>query len=158
MATDIGNLPNILNPVAVKKLVQEWIMEDQPAFDIQSLVCQDKSIETIVWCKSSGSPVLAGVPFVNALASELGVAVTWFVQEGQVMSKGKTCMVRGVSHQVLRMERVALNLLARSCGIATLTRRICDKLRSLPWKGHLAGTRKTTPGFRLVEKYSMIVG
>lgn len=158
MTTDITNLPNILNPVAVKHIVQQWIIEDQPAFDLQSLVCQDKSIETIVWCKSSGSPLLAGVPFVNALANELGVEVIWFVKEGQVINKGKTCMVRGVSHQVLRLERVALNLLARSCGIATLTRRICDKLNTLSWHGYLAGTRKTTPGFRLVEKYSMIVG
>ena len=93
MASDIANLPNILNPVAVKKLVEQRIMEDQPAFDLQSFICQDKLIETIVWCKSSGSPVLAGVPFVNALADELRVNVSWFVKEGQVINNGKTCMV-----------------------------------------------------------------
>lgn len=158
MAARTSDLPNILNPVQIKQLVHQWIMEDQPAFDLQSLVCQDKSVETIVWCKSPGSPILAGVPFVNVLAQELGVTITWFVKEGEPITKGKTCMVRGVSHQVLRLERVALNLLARSCGIATLTRRIRSNLDSLAWKGCLAGTRKTTPGFRLVEKYSMLIG
>ena len=158
MAARTSDLPNILNPVHVKQLVHQWIMEDQPAFDLQSLVCQDKSVETIVWCKSSGSPILSGVPFVNALAQELGVTIAWFVKEGEPITKGKTCMIRGVSHQVLRLERVALNLLARSCGIATLTRRVRSRLDSLAWKGCLAGTRKTTPGFRLVEKYSMLIG
>uniref|UniRef100_A0A3Q3FNP4 Nicotinate-nucleotide pyrophosphorylase [carboxylating] n=1 Tax=Labrus bergylta TaxID=56723 RepID=A0A3Q3FNP4_9LABR len=55
-------------------------------------------------------------------------------------------------------ERPALNCLARASGIATR----CSQLRAIAtdgvWHGEVAGTRKTTPGFRLVEKYAMLVG
>ena len=70
----------------------------------------------------------------------------------------KTALFKGKAHDVLRMERVALNVLARCCGIATATRKVRSELDSLGWKGILAGTRKTTPGFRVAEKYSLIVG
>lgn len=68
-------------------------------------------------------------------------------------------------------ERVALNLMARASGIATRARQarqIADKAGMFEqihdpglvvgWKGYVAGTRKTTPGFRLIEKYSLLVG
>jgi len=48
--------------------------------------------------------------------------------------------------------------LARCSGIATKSKRIKDLARSYGYQGIIAGTRKTTPGFRLVEKYGMLVG
>jgi nicotinate-nucleotide pyrophosphorylase (carboxylating) len=53
---------------------------------------------------------------------------------------------------------VALNTLARCSGIATASNNLLTKLRAAGYKNTLAGTRKTTPGFRLVEKYGMLVG
>lgn len=67
-------------------------------------------------------------------------------------------VVRGPARCLLLGERPALNCLARASGIATR----CSQLRALAaaagWHGNVAGTRKTTPGFRLVEKYAMLVG
>lgn len=67
-------------------------------------------------------------------------------------------MVTGPARCLLLGERPALNCLARASGIATR----CSQLRALAaaagWRGQVAGTRKTTPGFRLVEKYAMLVG
>lgn len=60
--------------------------------------------------------------------------------------------------KLLLGERVALNILARCSGIATKTSSLLTILRSHGWNGILAGTRKTTPGFRLVEKYGILVG
>lgn len=69
-----------------------------------------------------------------------------------------TAVVRGPARCLLLGERPALNCLARASGIATR----CSRLRALAlargWNGEVAGTRKTTPGFRLVEKYAMLVG
>lgn len=69
-----------------------------------------------------------------------------------------TAMVRGPARCLLLGERPALNCLARASGIATR----CSQLRATAvaagWQGEVAGTRKTTPGFRLVEKYAMLVG
>lgn len=55
-------------------------------------------------------------------------------------------------------ERVALNTLARCSGIATKSHSLLALLRKAGYKNTLAGTRKTTPGFRVVEKYGMLVG
>lgn len=68
----------------------------------------------------------------------------------------------GPARALLLGERVALNTLARCSGIATQTAVSIALLKSLTPSGAnppiLAGTRKTTPGFRLVEKYGMLVG
>ena len=102
------------------------------------------------------------------------------MEEGQVFEPIKhVATVRGKVRHILLGERVALNMLARCSGIATkygsnrnasgppphcLTRnihrskRIKDLARAVGYNGIIAGTRKTTPGFRLVEKYGMLVG
>ena len=66
--------------------------------------------------------------------------------------------VRGPARKLLLGERVALNTLARCSGIATKSHRLLKVLRAAGYTNTLAGTRKTTPGFRLVEKYGMLVG
>lgn len=65
--------------------------------------------------------------------------------------------ISGKGHCVLLAERLILNVLARCSGVATGATRIQKNLNQLGWKGSLAGTRKTTPGFRLVEKYGLMV-
>lgn len=60
--------------------------------------------------------------------------------------------------KILLGERVALNILARCSGIATKSASLVSSLRKAGWTGTLAGTRKTTPGFRVIEKYAMLVG
>lgn len=65
--------------------------------------------------------------------------------------------VDGEGRSVLLAERLILNVLARCSGVATRARRIQSHLTQLGWNGSLAGSRKTTPGFRLVEKYGLMV-
>lgn len=66
--------------------------------------------------------------------------------------------VKGPCRFVLLGERVALNILARCSGVATAARSLKTRIEALRPGMILAGTRKTTPGFRLVEKYAMSVG
>ena len=66
--------------------------------------------------------------------------------------------VRGPIRKILLGERVALNILARCSGIASKSASMVAALRAQGWQGTLAGTRKTTPGFRVVEKYGILVG
>ncbi|KAG9120497.1 hypothetical protein FRC07_003981 [Ceratobasidium sp. 392] len=103
--------------------------------------------------------VLAGVPFVNEVFRVLGCDVQWHMREGEVFEPVmRVATVRGPARHLLLGERVALNVLARCSGIATKSRRFRDTARAAGFTGILAGTRKTTPGFRLVEKYGMLVG
>lgn len=51
-----------------------------------------------------------------------------------------------------------MNTLARCSGVASQSRKLLDLAKREQWGGIVAGTRKTTPGFRIVEKYGMLVG
>lgn len=84
----------------------------------------------------------------------------WHYPEGTFIEGGKThvATVRGPVRRLLLGERVALNTLARCSGIATASANLLTVLRKAGYPNTLAGTRKTTPGFRLVEKYGMLVG
>ena len=77
--------------------------------------------------------------------------------EGEYVSKGSALMeVRGSTRSILSAERTALNFLGRLCGIATLSRRYADAVASTPVK--LLDTRKTTPGWRILEKKAVKAG
>lgn len=84
----------------------------------------------------------------------------WVVEEGTWIEGPRTrvAVVTGPACRVLQGERLALNLLARLSGIATRTHRVVEKVKRGGWKGRVAGSRKTTPGFRLFEKYALAVG
>lgn len=69
-----------------------------------------------------------------------------------------SAVVRGPARCLLLGERPALNCLSRASGIATRCSQLQRMAKSAGWHGEVAGTRKTTPGFRLVEKYAMLVG
>ena len=87
------------------------------------------------------------------------VSVEWHIREGDSFTPITHCAtVRGPVRKILLGERVALNILARCSGIATKSARMLSLVRNAGYSNILAGTRKTTPGFRLVEKYGMLVG
>ncbi|KIR56274.1 nicotinate-nucleotide diphosphorylase (carboxylating) [Cryptococcus gattii Ru294] len=152
------NLAHLLPP-SWSAEVQRWFAEDTPSFDWAGFVVGEEEQEAILWGKSGG--VLAGVPFFDEVFKHVDCTVEWLIPEGSVVpsdAKTKVAIVRGKARQLLLGERVALNTLARCSGIATVSRRFRDLARAEGWKGVVAGTRKTTPGFRLVEKYGMMVG
>ncbi len=66
--------------------------------------------------------------------------------------------VQGKCCDILRAERTVLNILSRASGVATQARKVSKIARTLGWNGVVAGTRKTTPGLRQIEKYALIVG
>lgn len=79
------------------------------------------------------------------------------VRDGDRASPGtELCEVRGSARSILTGERVALNLLQRLCGIATLTARFVEAVSGTP--ARIVDTRKTTPGLRALEKYAVTVG
>ncbi|KAK6905501.1 nicotinate-nucleotide diphosphorylase (carboxylating) [Kwoniella mangroviensis CBS 8507] len=152
------NLAHLLPP-SWKTEVSRWYAEDTPSFDWAGFVVGEEEQEAILWGKSGG--VLAGVPFFDEVFKQAECTVEWLLPEGSVIppnTKTKVAIVRGKARQLLLAERVGLNTLARCSGIASVSRRFRDLARAEGWKGVVAGTRKTTPGFRLVEKYGMMVG
>ena len=147
-------------PPFYRDTVAAWLRDDCPSLDVGGLVVGDAEATATLWCKSSG--VLAGRPFFDATFEELGCSVAWNVEEGTSIdvSKGKVAVatVTGPARRLLLGERTALNALSRASGVASAARRCVEVARSVGWQGHVAGTRKTTPGFRIVEKYALLVG
>ncbi|XP_064460895.1 nicotinate-nucleotide pyrophosphorylase [carboxylating]-like isoform X2 [Ornithodoros turicata] len=148
---------SLLNPVILEELARTWLKEDHPSMDVGSMVVGDVDVTADLWCKSPG--VLAGVPFANTVFSLLECEVKWLRNEGEWLHPVvKVAEVTGQARRVLLAERVVLNTLARASGVASSARRMREILNEIHWDGVLAGTRKTTPGFRLVEKYALLVG
>ncbi len=77
--------------------------------------------------------------------------------DGARLRAGEVLMtVSGLARMILRAERVALNLVQRLCGIATLTRAFVEQVEGTGVG--IVDTRKTTPGLRLLEKYAVRCG
>jgi nicotinic acid phosphoribosyltransferase len=97
-----------------------------------------------------------------AVFEHLGCTVEWHLSEGDLVDpaggKVRVATVRGPANKLLLGERTALNTLARASGVATAADKACGVAQAQGWHGHIAGTRKTTPGFRIVEKYALLVG
>ncbi|PPR03844.1 hypothetical protein CVT26_000842 [Gymnopilus dilepis] len=148
-----------LLPPSWKQQVALWLAEDTPSFDYGGYVVGEAFREAWLLGKGSQPAVLAGSPFVTEIFAQLGCEVEWHLKEGDTFDPvTRVAIVRGKARFLLLGERIALNLLARCSGIATKSKRIKDLARSYGFNGTIAGTRKTTPGFRLVEKYAMMVG
>jgi len=148
-----------LLPPTWKTQIASWLEEDTPSFDYGGFVVGEAPRDAFLLGKGSKRAVLAGIPFVNEIFRLLECTVEWHVTEGDEFEPVKhIATVRGKARYLLLGERVALNLLARCSGIATASKHIKDLAQSYGFRGIIAGTRKTTPGFRLIEKYGMVVG
>ncbi|XP_032751513.1 nicotinate-nucleotide pyrophosphorylase [carboxylating] [Rattus rattus] len=154
---DPEGLQFLLPPASLAALVNSWLQEDCPGLNFASLVTGSAPAQAVLWAKSPG--VLAGRPFFDAIFTQLNCQVSWLLPEGsKLVPVVKVAEVRGPAHHLLLGERVALNTLARCSGIASAAATAVEVATSTGWAGHVAGTRKTTPGFRLVEKYGLLVG
>jgi len=100
--------------------------------------------------------VLAGLGLLEVVFAAYGgrCRATLLVADGQHVTPGTAVAeVEGPAAELLSAERILLNFLQRLCGVATHTRAHVLALGSSPTK--LLDTRKTTPGFRMLEKYAV---
>lgn len=148
---------SLLPQVQLKEIVSTWLKEDTPSFDYGGFVVGDREETAVLLCKSPG--VLSGRPFFDAVFQQLNCKIDWCYEEGVPLTPiCKVAYVKGKVSDILLGERIALNVVTRSSGISTQCRNIDQIKRSKGWHGEVAGTMKTTPGFRIVEKYALLVG
>lgn len=103
--------------------------------------------------------ILAGIPFAEKTFRLVnsGLKFRTRKKDGNRVLKGSVISeIRGDTRSLLMAERVALNLLQRLSGIATLTNSFVKRVGSLPVK--IVDTRKTSPGLRFFEKYAVRMG
>ncbi|KAJ1964485.1 nicotinate-nucleotide diphosphorylase (carboxylating) [Dipsacomyces acuminosporus] len=149
-----------LLPPTFSRTIENWLAEDITSFDYGGFVVGNDEKVAMLYCKSNG--VIAGKPFFDEVFRQMGCSVQWTHEEGAevrlVDGKVAVAEVRGPARKILMGERLALNILARCSGVASRARRLRNTADAQGFKGVIAGTRKTTPGFRLIEKYGMEVG
>ena len=148
-----------LAPEIIREAVTCALAEDVGAGDLTTLavIPAGARAEALVVVREPG--VVAGLPVLEAVfaALEPALAVERHVAEGESIAAGATlARVAGSARAILTGERVALNLLQRLCGIATLTARYVAAVHGLG--ARILDTRKTTPGLRGLEKYAVRVG
>lgn len=104
------------------------------------------------------SGVIAGIEMAKAVLTEVGVAeIEVLVQEGAIVSAGEVLIrVSGNARAILLAERTALNFLGHLSGIATLTNRWINAISGTNCE--VRDTRKTTPGWRELEKFAVRMG
>jgi len=102
---------------------------------------------------------LAGVEMARILFDYVDPQLKMVIQKrdgDQVKNGDKAFTVEGLVHSILVAERVVLNCMQRMSGIATLTHEVVEKIKGTKTK--VLDTRKTTPGFRYVEKWAVFIG
>jgi len=146
--------------ILLDPLLHSWLLEDIGRGDrtTQGLLQGKVSIGQAEWiAKETG--VIAGLPIATRVFQLLSkhVSLVPIAAEGDHCHAGQILAhLEGPFDAMLMGERVALNLVMRLSGIASLTRKYADEIADLPTQ--LVDTRKTTPGLRLLEKYATQVG
>jgi nicotinate-nucleotide pyrophosphorylase (carboxylating) len=143
----------------VEQLVRSALEEDIGGGDITTLSTIPRAALGKGLFRAKRDAVVAGLIVIPKVFSYLdaGVEVRCLSKDGDAVARGTVVAeVEGPVRALLMGERTALNFLQRLSGTATLTRRYVDAVKGFPVK--IIDTRKTTPGFRTLEKYAVRMG
>jgi nicotinate-nucleotide pyrophosphorylase (carboxylating) len=133
------------------------LREDDPFWDLTSVIVPNENGEACVRVKENC--VIAGMEEVTELLRLLGLEFTVLRGDGDVAKAGDCVLIiRGQKPDLLKVERVVLNVLMKASGIAMMTRRILERARSVNPRVRVAATRKTTPLLRYLEKKAVAIG
>jgi nicotinate-nucleotide pyrophosphorylase (carboxylating) len=143
----------------VRQLIQAAIEEDLGRGDVTTEATIAEHVISRAHLITKQEIVLAGMDVFAAVYATLDgdVHLKPAYNDGDLLSAGAVIAVlEGRARSLLAGERVALNFLQRLSGIATLTRQYVEAVRG--YGVEIIDTRKTTPGWRLLEKYAVRVG
>ncbi len=144
----------------VTSRAQGWLLEDlghECDWTSVSLVPAEARSSLSIVARKPG--VIAGLPAagVVARAADAELVLEPLVDDGTVVAAGQAvATLAGHTRSVLTAERIILNLMGRLSGIATATRRLVDAVAGT--RCRVYDTRKTVPGWRLLDKYATRVG
>jgi nicotinate-nucleotide pyrophosphorylase (carboxylating) len=140
-------------------LIDLALTEDLGGGDITTEATISEDSRSAAAVRAKEDLILAGLPVFKAVFSRLGTGVTFTDEkrDGQPVAKGELITrVSGPTRMLLSGERTALNFLMRLSGIATLTALCVQRVAGT--KAVIVDTRKTTPGWRALEKYAVRMG
>jgi len=143
----------------IRQAVKAALAEDIGTGDVTSLATVPKSAQCVAVMRAREPLVVAGLALAEGAFRELSrsVKIKAPVQDGHRAGVGEVLLeVSGSARAILGAERVALNFVQRLSGVATSTAQYVAAVRGT--KAQILDTRKTTPGWRLLEKYAVACG
>ena len=143
-----------------KELIRLALLEDlREIGDLTSEHFVDEAHRSIGKIVSRDSAVVSGVAVAIEVCRQVDpdLVITEIVGDGAPVEKGEVVLeISGATRSILTAERTALNFMQRLSGVATVTRTFTDLIKHTEAK--LLDTRKTTPGFRELEKAAVLHG
>jgi nicotinate-nucleotide pyrophosphorylase (carboxylating) len=135
-----------------------FIEEDAPNGDITSnAIIPEIICDAIIRAEQGG--IIAGLEEASTLFSHFGVSVTHLADDGDTVCQNSSLLsLKGDAKKILLVERTALNIIGRMSGIATQTRKMADIVSESNPHCRIAATRKTSPGFRTLDKKAVAIG
>ncbi len=151
--------PEYLTEEAVQLFIKSAFAEDIGPGDYSSLAAipTDKTGKAKLLIKDEG--IIAGLEMAEMIFKTLDphLQVEHLLKDGDSVKFGDIgLIVAGPAASILSAERLVLNCMQRMSGIATITHRLTQKI--IHTKARLMDTRKTTPNFRLMEKWAVDIG
>jgi len=149
----------MLEMEAVREIIRRALEEDIRSGDVTTACALAGTEKGTAQALAKEDLVVAGLEVFREVFRVRDAAIVFrsALQDGARVRRGTVLTtLEGPLAGILTAERVALNLLQRMCGIATLTRRFVDAVAGT--KAAILDTRKTMPGLRVLDKYSVRVG
>ncbi len=151
--------PDYITPEFIHQFISSALAEDIGDGDHSTLAAIPvKSLKKAkLLVKDAG--ILAGVELAKQIFNffDKGLVIDVKIPDGSLVTKGDIAFtVEGPAQSILTTERLVLNCMQRMSAIATKTHRLCTLVRGTSVK--LLDTRKTTPNFRLIEKWAVLIG
>lgn len=143
----------------LRALVEHFLAEDVGYGDVTTLATVPRHVQGYGRLLAKESLVLAGMEAADVAFQivDRAIHLTCHAQDGDTLPAGTVLAeLHGPARGILTAERVALNLLQRLSGVATVTRRYVEAVQHT--QARIIDTRKTTPGLRLLEKSAVRTG
>lgn len=150
---------NNLDWKRINILIDLALAEDVDSGDATTLSVVQQDISVIGNFIAKEKCTVAGLAVAEAVFKKINPLMKWTIlaQDGSIVEKGSViATVEGSARAILTGERTALNFLQRLSGIATTTTKYVREVAGT--KTEILDTRKTTPGWRNLEKYAVAIG
>ncbi len=148
-----------MNQLAVDRIIKNALIEDIGTGDVTTAATIQPGTSARAQLVAKEDFLLAGIDVAGRVFRQLDASTAYeaLIQDGQSVKRGEVmAWIKGDAAMLLQAERVALNLLQRMCGAATLTAQFVAAVEGT--EAIIVDTRKTTPGLRMLEKYAVRMG